>query len=118
MKKTSLAVLVAASLGFAGAAAASTADTELRRSVQVDSETVEFDAERASTAAGASMLFDRIRQTADEVCRIASHPVGYEIWVQHNCEARAVARAVRSVDIPALNQRYGKPDDRMLIAGF
>lgn len=113
-KFTRLAALAAASLLATGAASATPADTD---SVQVASATVAFNAEAANTPQGARQLFFRIRQAAEEVCRIASHPVGYELWTQHACENAAVSRAVRASGIPALNERYfGRADSELVAA--
>lgn len=113
MRKSISLIAAAASLALAGVASAAPGDTD---SVQVRSMTVSFETDQAHTPAGARQLFHRIRQAADEVCRIARNPVGYEIWVQHSCEARAVKAAVQAAGIPALEQYYSRDTARTLLA--
>ncbi len=72
----------------------------------VQSMTVRYDATEIRDSKSAQRLFFRIRQAAEEVCRIASYPRGYEMWDEHACETSAVADAVRTADIPALDQYY------------
>lgn len=112
-KSASLAAIAVASLALTGVASAAPGDTD---SVQVRSMTVSFATDHAHTPEGARQLFHRIRQAADEVCRIARNPVGYELWVQHSCEAQAVKAAVQSAGIPALQQHYKRGVVRTLVA--
>jgi len=112
-KTTRLAAFAAASLAFTGIAAAAPDNTD---SVQVASPKVAFNAEAECTPQGARQLFFRIRQAAEEVCRTASYPVGYELWNQHACETAAVSGAVRAAGIPALSERYFGRAERDLVA--
>lgn len=102
--RTSL--LVAAAFALPALAAAADAPVQNPDSVQVRSETVTYDAAQVDDPRSAERLFFRIRHAAAEVCRIASHPVGYERWVEHDCEAEAVEDAVRATDLPELNEFY------------
>jgi UrcA family protein len=95
------AALAVPALGVAAAGAAVDPD-----SVQVRSEVVTYDAARIDDARSAERLFFRIRKAAAEVCSIASHPVGYELWEEHACEAEAVEEAVRETGLPELNEFY------------
>jgi UrcA family protein len=113
-RSSGLVWIAVATLGFATAASASPSGTG---SVQVNSVTISYDAADAATSQGARELFDRIRQAADKVCRIASYPVGYEIWHQHACEAKAVSEAVRQANIQALvEQRKGRGSSSLTAA--
>ncbi len=67
---------------------------------------VPYDRSEIRDERSAGDLFFRIRQTAEEVCRISAHPRGYEIWHEHDCEAEAVDQAVREARIPALEEYY------------
>ena len=97
-------LLAAASFGMVAAAA----PVEDPDSLQIRSETVRYDADQVQDRKSAQKLFFRIRHAAEEVCRIASNPRGYEIWYEHDCEAKAVAEAVAQVDIPALHEFYNR----------
>lgn len=106
-------LLAAAALGgLSGLAAAAAVpaqeagSTQDPDSVQVRSEIVRYDAARMDEPREAERLFFRIRKAAADVCSIASYPVGYERWVEHECEAEAVEDAVRATDIPELNEFY------------
>ena len=112
-KFSRIALVAAATLGFTAAASAS-AD---QSSVDVQSVPVSFSIEEASSAQGARTLFNRIRKAADEVCRISPHPRGHELWVQHECEARAVEQAVRQTNLPALNEIHERRSAPLLFAG-
>jgi UrcA family protein len=101
-----IALLATAATGLTGLAAADTDAVQNPDSVQVRSETVHFDAARIDDEQAAERLFFRIRHAAADVCRIASHPVGYELWAEHSCETGAVEEAVRATDIPELNEFY------------
>jgi UrcA family protein len=107
MSKHSRTVLLAAAalavpaLGVAATGAAVDPD-----SVQVRSQVVTYDAGEIDDARSAQRLFFRIRQAAAEVCSIASHPVGYELWEEHTCEADAVEDAVRDTGLPELSEFY------------
>lgn len=105
MKHLTTALLAAASVGACGVAAAAALDTD-RASVQVRSETVEYDANEIRDARSAERLFFRIRQAAEDVCRLSSHPVGYELWDERACEREAVAEAVDDTDLPMVEQLY------------
>lgn len=103
-----LAVLAATSFGMVATAA----PLEDPDSLQIRSETVRYDARQVQDEKSAEKLFFRIRQAAEEVCRIASNPRGYEIWHEHDCEAEAVSQAVGQADIPALDEfYYGGPGE-------
>ncbi|MDQ2641497.1 MAG: UrcA family protein [Pseudomonadota bacterium] len=91
-----------ASFGIVGA----TAPLDDADSLQVRSVSVPYDRSEIRDGRSAENLFFRIRQTAEEVCRISPHPRGYEIWSEHDCEAEAVDQAVRAADIPVLDQYY------------
>lgn len=105
-------LLAAAALGLSGIAAAAAGSAQEPDgvldpdSVQVRSEIVRYDAAGIDDPRDAERLFFRIRKAAADVCSIASHPVGYERWVEHECEAEAVEDAVRATDIPELNDFY------------
>lgn len=99
---TGMALLIAASAGVASAAIPG----EGPDSLAVQSMTVRFDAAEIVDRKSAGKLFFRIRQAAEEVCRIASFPRGYEMWDEHACEVDAVAEAVRDADLPALDRYY------------
>lgn len=108
-----LALLIAASAGEASAAV----QTEGPDSVVVESMTVRFDAEEVVDRKSAGKLFFRIRQAAEEVCRLASYPRGYEMWEEHSCQVDAVAEAVREVDLPALDRYYHRGSGPALDTG-
>lgn len=91
-----------ASFGIVGA----TAPLDGMDSLEVRSVSVPYDRTEIRDGTSAEKLFFRIRQTAAEVCRIASYPRGYELWHEHDCEAEAVDQAVRDADIPVLDQYY------------
>jgi UrcA family protein len=106
-KHSALLLLIASSLGVtAGSAAVIGPDT-----VAIQSETVRYDATEIRDARSARDLFFRIRQAAEEVCRISSFPRGHEIWYEHDCEAAAVEQAVRDADLPALDAYYFRDRD-------
>lgn len=112
MKRHSvLALLVAAPLGLAATAA----PVEGPDSLAVKSMTVRYDAAQISNRKSAETLFFRIRQAAEEVCRIASFPRGYEMWDEHACEVDAVAEAVRHADLPALDRYYYRGSGPVLV---
>src|SRR5688572_9829371 len=75
-------------------------------SVQVRTVAVPYEAAQIRDENSAEDLFFRIRRAAAEVCRISSFPRGYELWYEHDCEAEAVAEAVRDTDVPALEDYY------------
>lgn len=99
-----IALLLAGALGVAGGASA--AETIEPENLQVRSITVPYDASQIRDPRSAEVLFFRIRQAAAEVCNIASHPRGYELWYEHACESEAVADAVDDANEPALDQFY------------
>lgn len=100
-KHLALAAAIA-SFGIVGA----TAPVDDSDSLEVRSVSVPYDRSEIRDEKSAQSLFFRIRQTAEEVCRISPHPRGYEIWHEHDCEAEAVDQAVRDADIPVLDQYY------------
>lgn len=99
-----MALLLAGTLGVAGGASAAEGD-ELD-SVEVRTISVPYEASQIRDEQSAETLFFRIRRAAEEVCRIASHPRGYEIWYEHACEAEAVADAIGDVNEPQLDEYY------------
>jgi UrcA family protein len=101
MKKHHGFIWAAAASFTLAAAAAPVEDTE---SVQVRSETVRYDPQEIQDRESAEKLFFRIRQAAEEVCRISFNPRGYERWYEHDCEAEAVSEALADADIPALDE--------------
>lgn len=101
-KHYGLTLLIAATCGMAGAAAAQ----EGPDSLEMRSAAVSYDAAKTHDAKSAEKLFFGIRQAAEEVCRISSYPRGYEIWQEHACETEAVAQAVREAGVPALDEYY------------
>lgn len=106
-----LPLLLAATLG-ATALAAPVVDEE---TLQIQSETVRYDPAEIRDSRSAEDLFFRIRQAADEVCRISSFPRGYEIWYQLDCETEAVRQAVDDVDLPALDEYvYGDAGETVI----
>jgi UrcA family protein len=88
------------------AMSATAAPVEGPDSVFVKTMTVRYDAEQILDRKSAEKLFFRIRAAAEEVCRIASFPVGYEMWDEHACAVDAVAEAVRNAGLPALDRYY------------
>jgi UrcA family protein len=98
---TGLVLLIAAAAGTASAAEGEGPD-----GVAVESMTVRYDAAEIVDRRSAGKLFFRIRQAAEEVCRIASFPRGYEMWDEHSCQVDAVDEAVRDADLPALDRYY------------
>jgi UrcA family protein len=98
------ALLAAAPFGMAAMAA----PVEESDSVGVKTMTVHYDAAAITDSKSAEKLFFRIRAAAEEVCRLASYPHGYEIWDEHSCAGEAVAEAVREADLPALDQYYNR----------
>lgn len=115
MKHLSSVLLAAASIGICGAATAAPVDTDGMDGtdrVQVRTEVVEYDADEIRDTRSAQRLFFRIRRAAEEVCRLSSHPVGYELWDEHACEVDAVAEAVQDAGLPALDQLHsGRPGE-------
>jgi UrcA family protein len=107
---TGMALMIAAAAAVASAAV----PDEGPDSVAVDSTTVRFDAAEVVDSKSAGRLFYRIRRAAEEVCRIASFPRGYEMWEEHACEVDAVAEAVRDVDLPALDRYFYRGSGPML----
>jgi UrcA family protein len=108
--RSMLALLLAGSFGAIGGAA-EPGDMRLDMlngpdMLEMDSETVRYDAMQIRDEKSAERLFFRIRQAADEVCRISPTPRGYEIWFEHDCAAAAVERAVENADVPALDEYY------------
>ena len=99
-------LLVAAAVGMPALGAAATDPIENPASVQVRSGSVTYDAERIDDPRSAERLFFRIRRAAEEVCRLSSHPVGYELWEERACEADAVEDAVRTTAVPELDEFY------------
>lgn len=99
-------LLAAAACGLTGLAAAADEPVENPDSVLVRSELVTYDEARIDDQRDAERLFFRIRHAAADVCRIAANPVGYERWVEHDCERDAVAEAVRDTDVPELIEFY------------
>jgi UrcA family protein len=100
-KHLALAAAIA-SFGIVGA----TAPLDESDVLQVRSVSVPYDRSEIRDGRSAEDLFFRIRQTAEEVCRISSFPRGYEIWHERDCEVEAVEQAVRDADIPVLDQYY------------
>jgi UrcA family protein len=109
---TGMALLMAASAGVAGAAVPGEGPDR----VAVKTVTLHYDANRIQDRNSAERLFFRIRQAAEEVCRIASYPRGYEMWDEHACEVETVAFAVRDVGLPALNRYYYRGPIPALVA--
>jgi UrcA family protein len=105
-KHSRTALLAAAALAVPAFGAAATGATVEPDSVQVRSELVTYDAEHIDDPRTAERLFFRIRKAAAEVCNIASHPVGYELWQEHACETEAVEEAVRETGLPELSEFY------------
>ena len=99
---TAMALAIAAAAGTAGAAIPDEGPDRLA----VETATVRYDAAEVVDRNSAGKLFFRIRQAAEEVCRLASYPRGYEMWDEHACEMEAVAQAVQDADLPALDQYY------------
>src|SRR5262245_38446954 len=99
---TGLALLMVASAGTAAAALPGEGPDR----VAVKTLTLHYDANGIQDRRSAEKLFFRIRQAAEEVCRMASYPRGYEMWDEHTCEVETVAVAVRDVGLPALNRFY------------
>jgi UrcA family protein len=90
MKRHSVLALLAAA---PFAMVATGAPVEGPDSLGVRSMTVHYDAASITDSKSAEKLFFRIRAAAEEVCRLASYPRGYEIWEEHSCAANAVAEA-------------------------
>lgn len=101
MNKVTAALLMAAMTGCGVAVAQ---DSTFPDALQVDSEVIRYDASKVHDDRSAKRLFYQIRKAAEDVCRISSHPVGYERWVEHDCEADAVAKAVSQSGIPVLRE--------------
>jgi UrcA family protein len=107
MNTRSRAIFLAAALAGATATVpAAVRDTDGSDFVQVRSEVVDYEATEVRDAKSAERLFFRIRQAAEEVCRVSSHPVGYELREERSCEAEAVSEAVDATDLPALEDYY------------
>jgi UrcA family protein len=105
MKRHSvLALMAAVSCGSATLAA----PVEDPDSLAIKSMTVRYDAAAITDSKSAEKLFFRIRLAAEEVCRLASYPRGYEMWDEHACAVDAVAEAVREADLPALDRYYSR----------
>jgi UrcA family protein len=100
---TGLALLIAATT--AGTASAAV-QGEGPNTLAVQSMTVRYDATQISDRKSAGKLFFRIRQAAEEVCRVAASPRGYEMWDEHACEVDAVEQAVQDANLPALDYYY------------
>ena len=98
------AILVAACLGCASGAAL--AATPGSTDLQIQSETVHYNAADIRGTKSAKDLFFRIRKAAEDVCSDSSEPRGYEMWLEHDCETAAVAKAVRQANLPALSDYY------------
>jgi UrcA family protein len=107
MNTRSRAIFLAAALaGAAATVPAAVRDTGGSDFVQVRSEIVDYEAAEVRDAKSAERLFFRIRRAAEEVCRLSSHPVGYELWEERACEAEAVSEAVDATGLPALEEYY------------
>jgi UrcA family protein len=107
-----LALIAAASFGtYANAAPVEGPD-----SVPVLTTSVRYDATQIRDGRSAERLFFRIRMAAENVCQIASHPAGYEIWDERACEKDAVAQAVRAADLPELNRYYFGDSSELVIS--
>lgn len=114
-KHYALALLIAAPFGPVALAHHSADHVDGLDMAQIRTEAVHFDASAINDRKSAKKLFFRFRQTAEEVCRLSTHPAGYEIWEERACEADAVADAVRQAGLPALDAYYyGMP--RALVA--
>ena len=111
-KSIHLGWIAAVSLGMAGAASAESETA----TVSVRSTQINFVVDEAQTAKGANKLFHNIRQAAASVCTTSSNPVGHDLWLQHACEAEAVGKATRALNIAALNEVYGRSTGLMLVA--
>jgi UrcA family protein len=107
-----LALVAAASFGSAALAAPVVEDPD---SLAIKSMTVRYDAAAITDSKSAEKLFFRIRLAAEEVCRLASYPRGYEMWDEHACEVDAVAEAVREADLPALDRYYSRGSGETLV---
>lgn len=113
-KQFATALLLAGSLGAAGMSFAQSGSTMVVDEslttnigiVEVRSMSVRYDASEMNDPKSAQKLFFRIRQAAEEVCRLSSHPRGYEIWEERACESEAVAEAIELADIPELDEYY------------
>ncbi|MEO8315379.1 MAG: UrcA family protein [Pseudomonadota bacterium] len=103
-------LIAAAATGVAGAAVPG----EEPDTLAVQTMTVRYNATEISDRTSAEKLFFRIRQAAQEVCRLASYPRGYEMWDEHACETNAVAEAVRDAALPSLDQYYYRGTGPML----
>jgi UrcA family protein len=112
MKRHSVLALAAAALFGSVAVAAPVEDPD---SLAIKSMTVRYDAAAVTDSKAAERLFFRIRLAAEEVCRLASYPRGYEIWDEHSCEVDAVAAAVRDADLPALDRYYSRGSGETLV---
>jgi UrcA family protein len=106
-----IALVAAASFGSA-AMSAPVGDPD---SLAIKSMTVRYDAAAITDHKAAEKLFFRIRLAAEEVCRVASYPLGYELWDEHACAANAVDEAVREADLPALNRYYSRGSGETLV---
>ncbi len=104
MSSGSLALVAAAAVGMTGIDPA--APVEGPDMLQIQSETVRYDAMDINNRKSARQLFFRIRQAAEEVCRTSSFPRGYEIWSEHDCATAAVEQAVGDAGMPALTEYY------------
>lgn len=102
MNKHLALALALGSFGIVGAAAPLDDSDWL----EVRSVGLPYDRDEIRDGRSAEVLFFRIRQTAEEVCRISSNPRGHEIWNEHDCEVDAVNQAVREARIPALDAFY------------
>jgi UrcA family protein len=103
--KASIWINVAVAL-LAGAWQVDAAAAEAPASADV-SRTVHFDDLDVNHAAGAAVLYQRIRHAAQEVCGDPHLPGSYMIsrsWA--SCVADAVNRAVVAVDRPAVTAYY------------
>lgn len=109
---TGMALLIAAaSTGVAAAAVPGEGPDTLG----IQTLTVRYDAARIDDRKSAEKLFFRIRQAAEEVCRTASFPRGYEMWDEHACELETVAQAVRDAALPALDRFYYRGSGPILV---
>lgn len=105
-KHYAMALLIAAPLGPVALAHHAADHVDGPDMAQIRTEIVHFDAAAIHDRKAARKLFFRFRQTAEEVCRLSSNPVGYEMWEERACEAEAVADAVRQARLPALDAYY------------
>jgi UrcA family protein len=109
--RTKLYTAIYCTLGTAALCAAS---ASVQAAEDVPSKTVKFSDLNIASPAGAKVLYGRIRAAAQDVCRDSSGGDPIQRLAVNACVQKAIDKAVKDVNSPALTSlRFGSGDVRL-----